>query len=56
MILAEPRPTFRQASLRDDSSLTGCGKDLDRLIHHINTEIPKIYDLLCANKLTLNLS
>ena len=32
------------------------GKDLDSLIHHINTELPKIYDWLCTNKLTLNLS
>ena len=40
----------------DDTSLTACGKDLDSLIHHINSELPKIYDWLCANKLTLNLS
>ena len=31
-------------------------KDLDSLIHHINSERPKIYDWLCANRLTLNLS
>ena len=35
----------------DDTSLTACGKDLDSLIHHINNELPKIYDSLCANKL-----
>ena len=40
----------------DDTSLTVCGKDLDSLIHHINIELPKIYDWLCANKLTLNLT
>ena len=40
----------------DDISLTACAKDLDSLIHHINSELPKIYDWLCANKLTLNFS
>lgn len=40
----------------DDTSLTACGKDLDILIHQINTELPKIYDWFCANKLTLNFS
>ena len=39
-----------------DTSLTVCGKVLDRLIHHINIELPKIYDWLWANKLTLNLT
>ena len=28
----------------------------DSLIHHINIELPKMYDWLCANKLTLNLT
>ena len=40
----------------DDTLLTACGKDLDNLIRHINTELTKIYDWLCANNLTLNLS
>ena len=36
----------------DDTSLTACGKYLDSLIYHINSELPKIYDWLCANKVT----
>ena len=40
----------------DDTSLTVWGKDLDSLIHHINIELPKIYDWPLANKLTLNLT
>jgi len=40
----------------DDTSLTVCGKDLDSMIHHINIELPKIYDWPYANKLTLNLT
>ena len=47
---------FSTRLFSDDTSLTARGKDLDSLIHQINTEIPKIYDWLCANKLTLNLS
>ena len=47
---------FSTRLIADDTSPTVCGKDLDSLIHHINTELPKIYDWLCANKLTLNLS
>ena len=47
---------FSTRLFADDTSLNACGKDLDSLIHQINTEIPKIYDWLCANKLTLNLS
>ena len=53
MILGMPLHTFLHASA-DDTSLTVCGKDLDGVIHHINIELPKIYDWLCANKLTLN--
>ena len=45
---------FSTRLFADDTSLTVCGKDLDSLIHHINIELPKIYDWLCANKLTLN--
>ena len=40
----------------DDTSLTVCSEDLDSQTHHINNELPKIYDWLCANKLTLNLT
>ena len=47
---------FSTCFFADDTSLTVCGKDLDSLIHHINIELPKIYDWLCANKLTLNLN
>ena len=47
---------FSTRLFADDTSLTVCGKDLDSLIHHINIELPKIYDWLCANKLTLNLT
>ena len=56
MILAGPLHTFPHASLLMILQLTACGKDLDSLIHHINNELPKIYDRLCANKLTLNLT
>ena len=47
---------FSTRLFSDDTSLTARGKDLDSLIHQINTEIPKIYDWLCTIKLTLNLS
>ena len=47
---------FSTRLFADDTSLTVCGKDLDSLIHHINIELRKIYDWLCANKLTLNLN
>ena len=40
----------------DDTSLTATGRDLDALLHLINSELPAIYDWLCSNKLTLNLS
>ena len=35
-----------------DRMSTVCGKDLDSLIHRIYLERPKMYDWLCANKLT----
>ena len=38
------------------TSLTATGRDLDALLHLINSELPAIYDWLCSNKLTLNLS
>ena len=47
---------FSTRFFADDTSLTVCGKDLDSLIHHINIELPKIYDWICANKLTSNLT
>ena len=40
----------------DDTSLTATGRDLDALLHLINSELPAIYDWLCSNKLTSNLS
>ena len=47
---------FSTRLFAEGTSLTVCGTDLDSLIHHINIELPKIYDWLCANKLTLNLT
>ena len=40
----------------DDTSLTAVGSDLDVLIQRINSELPPVYEWLCSNKLTLNLS
>ena len=40
----------------DDTSLTATGKDLDVLLHRINSELPAVYEWLCSNRLTLNLS
>jgi len=40
----------------DDTSLTATGKDLDVLLHRINSELPAIYGWLCSNRVTLNLS
>ena len=40
----------------DDTSLTTTGKDLDVLLQRINSELPAIYESLCSNRLTLNLS
>ena len=39
----------------DDTSLTAVG-DLDVLIQRINSKLPPVYEWLCSNKLTLNLS
>ena len=47
---------FSTRLFAEDTSLTVCGKVLDSLIHHINIELPKRYDWLWANKLTLNLT
>ena len=35
---------FSTRLFADDTSLTACGKGRDSLIHHIKTELPKIYD------------
>ena len=40
----------------DDTSLTATGKDLDVLLQRINSELPAVYEWLCSNRLTLNLS
>ena len=40
----------------DDTSLTAVGGDLDVLIQRISSELPPVYEWLCSNKLTLNLS
>ena len=40
----------------DDTSLTAVGSDFDVLIQQINSELPPVYEWLCSNKLTLNLS
>ena len=47
---------FSTRLFADDTSLTVCRKDLDSLIHPMNIELPKIYDWLCANRLTSNLT
>lgn len=42
----------------DDTSLTAVGirSDLNVLIQRINSELPPVYEWLCSNKITLNLS
>ena len=40
----------------DDTSLTAVDSDLDVLIQRINSELLAVYEWLCPNKLTLNLS
>ena len=40
----------------DDTSLTAVDSDLDVLIQRINSELLPVYEWLCSNKLTLNLS
>ena len=40
----------------DDTSLTAVDSDLDVLIQRINYELLPVYEWLCSNKLTLNLS
>ena len=40
----------------DDTSLTASGSDLDSLLREINSHLPAVYEWLCSNKLTLNLT
>ena len=40
----------------DDTSLTASGHDLDSLLCEINNHLPAVYEWLCSNKLTLNLT
>ena len=40
----------------DDTSLTASGSDLDSLLREINNHLPAVYEWLCSNKLTLNLT
>ena len=40
----------------DDTSLTASGSDLDSLLCKINNHLPVVYEWLCSNKLTLNLT
>ena len=40
----------------DDTSLTASGSDLDSLLCEINSHLQAIYEWLCSNKLTLNLT
>lgn len=40
----------------DDTFLTAYGSDLDSLLREINNHLPAVYEWLCGNKLTLNLT
>ena len=40
----------------DDSSLTASESDLDSLLCDINNHLPVVYEWLCSNRLTLNLT
>ena len=40
----------------DDTSLTASGSNLDSLLREINSHLPAVYEWLCSNKLTLNLT
>ena len=40
----------------DDTSLTASGSDLASLLREINNHIPAVYEWICSNKLTLNLT
>ena len=47
---------FSTTLYADDTSLTASGSDLDSLLCEINNHLPAVYDWLCSNKLTLNLT
>ena len=47
---------FTARNFADDTSLTIVDSDLDVLIQRINSKLPPVYEWLCSNKLTLNLS
>ena len=40
----------------DGTFLTASGNDLDSLLREINNNLPAVYEWLCSNKLTLNLT
>ena len=40
----------------DGTFLTASGNDLDALLREINNNLPAVYEWLCSNKLTLNLT
>jgi len=47
---------FSMRLYADDTSLTASGHDLDSLLCEINNHLPAVYEWLCSNKLTLNLT
>ena len=58
-IYTRPSYTFAYFSVtlyEDDTSLNASGNDLDKLLSEINDHLNDIFDGLCCNKLTLNLS
>ena len=54
--IVEATNYFSVRLFADDTSLTATGKDQDVLLQRINSELPAIYEWLCANKLILNSS
>ena len=49
-------PFFSTRLYADDTSLAASGSDLDSLLREINNHLPAVYEWLCSNKLTLNLT
>ena len=47
---------LNQLLFADDTYLIATGKDLDVILQRINFELSAIYEWLCSNRLTLNLS
>ena len=47
---------FSSRLYADDTSLTASGSDLDSSFCEISNHLPAVYDWLCSNKLTLNLT